>query len=287
LFILLILLTLLDWFSFFLGGTMALWALLRVKRSKTFLITNAVCSVGVVVGIFLVLWQFAGYFGWENVANYWKSRFMDRSTDTSRYSFLEMLMMCGRNLVSGYLPVLLLLPIAFIKRKTANGIAITWPMWALISVIPYNGLFFNWSAEHEFAWLAFGLMAALYVGIYLLPGFSIRMKNWVVGLSIFVSLGIYLVINRPGERSWRGNFYSEQMQLGGWIDRHVDPSIPIFFNLPNYKITEYYSRRTFTNAADMETAQSICRQFAIQKATWLSISDNKVQRQVLLVISDK
>jgi hypothetical protein len=77
------------------------------------------------------------------------------------------------------------------------------------------------------------------------------------------------------------------MQLGGWIDRHVDPSIPIFSNLPNDKITEYYSRRTFTNAAYMETAQSICRQFAIQKATWLYISDNKVQRQVLLVISDK
>ena len=212
---------------------------------------------------------------------------MDRSTDSSRFSFLEMLLMCARNLVSGYLPVLLLLPVAFLKKKNTPSYGVSWPFWALLSVIPYNGLFFNWSAEHEFAWLAFGLVAALYVGIYLLPTLSFHTKNLVVGMSVLLSLGIYLVINRPGERSWKGDLYVAQMQLGDWINRHADASIPIFTNLPNDKITEYYSQRTFTNAADIETAETICRQFGIQKATWLYISDNKVQRQVLLVISNK
>jgi hypothetical protein len=285
--LLLILLTWFDWFAFFLGCTMTLWALLRARKSKGYLVTAAVVAVGVAAGVFLVLFQYAGYFGWDHVLDYWKARFVDRSTDTSRFSFLQMLLMCIRNLVSGYLPVLLLLPIAFIKRISVTEMAISWPFWALLSVIPYNGLFFNWSAEHEFAWLAFGLMAVLYIGVYLLPTLSSTMKKWLVGLSILVSFGIYLVINRPGEKSWKGDLYAGQMHLGSWISQHVDASIPIFTNFPNDKITEYYSRRTFTAAPDVKTAQSICQRYGIQKATWLYIINNKVERQVLLIFPAK
>jgi hypothetical protein len=186
--------------------------------------------------------------------------------------------MVARNLVSGYLPLIALLLFAWIKRESFNDrTSLKWPLWALMAVLPYNGLFFNWSAEHEFAWLAFALMGCVCAGIYFFPFLPVPGLKKIVASSVVVSLCIYFIINRPGKTSWKGENYAAQQELGEWIKSHVDPSLPIFTNLSNDKITEYYAGRTFNEAATVPAAVSICTQFKIKKGLWLQIENNKVR----------
>ncbi len=266
-----------DWFTPFLLGTMTLWSFVKAKANKKYLLIAFVAECSIVLGVWIVLAQFANYLGWSQVLHYWQSRFADRSTDTSHDSFSSLLLMLGRNLASGYLPLFLLLPVIWVKRKLVQqNITVYWPIWALVSIIPYNGIFFNWSANHEFAWMAFALIASSCVSIYLFPYLEETVVKKLVAGCVLVSLVQYFIINRPGEISWKGEHYAAQKELGEWIKNNIDPSQPIFTNLENDKIVEYYSKRTFNGRPSFEDAVQSVKSYHIKKALWLQIENGKV-----------
>ncbi|CAN5399109.1 hypothetical protein BH10BAC3_BH10BAC3_11450 [soil metagenome] len=280
-FLLGILLCYFDWLAVFLYVTIALWAIFKARRNSRYLWISFIAAISVIAGVVIVLWQFANYLGWAQVLHYWQSRFSDRSTDTSAYSFSTMTWMIVRNLLIGFLPMFLLIAFAWVRKNTNKKTQkISWPIWALAAIIPYNGIFFNWSAMHEFAWLAFALFASLASSIYILPLFNTRELKQLLFTTTVLSLLQYYIINLPGNVSWKGERYDQQMQLGNWIRQHADSALPIFTNISNDKVVEFYSKRTFNTVASLHEAITLANSFGIEKGIWLEVKNQKVERAV-------
>ncbi len=274
-----------DWLTPFLLGLMMAWSFMKARSNKKYLLIGVIAELSILLGIFLVLAQFANYLGWSQVLQYWKSRFADRSTDTSEGSFAVMSVMILRNLVSGYLPLLLLLPFLWFKRKSIRTQThVHWPLWALLSIVPYNGIFFNWSANHEFAWMAFGLIASLCISIYLFPLLEEQVLRKIMIGCLLVSVVQYFVINRPGEVSWKGEHYAAQKELAEWIKNNISSSQTIFTNLENDKIVEYYSKRTFNGRQTIEDAVKTMKEYHLANAIWLQVKNGKIEEIKSIVI---
>ena len=272
-----------DWIAVFLLASMALWAMVSAKHDRSYLWVAIIAVLSVAAGILLVLTQFASYLGWEQVLHYWKARFSDRSTDTSEYSAVTMLLLILKNLSTAYLPMFLMLPLVWNKKVFVkeNKYPI-WPLWALASVIPYNGIFFNWSAGHEFAWMAFGLFATIAISIYFFPVLTWpRLKKILIAAVVF-SLVQYYLINLPGPVNLKGDRYDEQKKLGEWIHNNIDASTPVFINLNNDKIVEYYSKRTFNSAQSPTEAEAIAAQYHVDKAIWILVENGRVKKVMQL-----
>ena len=164
-----------------------------------------------------------------------------------------------------------------LKKNVQN---IQWPFWAMAAVIFYNGIFFNWSALHEFAWLAFGLIATIAITVYVFPMFSGSVLKRMLIVTSLLSVLIYFVINLPGRVNIKGKPYNQQQQLGNWIRKHADTALPIFINLNNDKIVEYYSKRSFNTAWSFAEAKAVASAFKIDSALWIEIKNNQVEKIV-------
>lgn len=279
LFLLGIILCYIDWLAVFLLLVMAAWALLKARTRLTYIWVTVIAMLSMLTGTGIVLMQFAGYLGWQQVLHYWQSRFADRSTGTSEYSAGIMLWMVVKNLATGYLPLILLMLYALkVKLRSRFQPIISWPLWALVAIIPYNGMFFNWSAQHEFAWMAFALFSIVAISIYLLPYLKTVSLKKITGIIIFLSLLQYFIINLPGTVSIKGDPYDQQAKLGKWIQKNVDSSLPVFTNISNDKIVEYYSKRTFNTAQTPAEAIALAGVYGISAAVWIKINNGKVER---------
>lgn len=284
LFVLGIMLCYFEWLAVFLLGVLALWALVSAKRDRRYLWISAVATLTVMSGVLLVLVQFAAYLGWQQVLHYWQARFSDRSTDTSEYSAATLLLFVIKNIFTAYLPLVLLLFFVWkknlLKKKPLNY---KWPLWALAVIIPYNGIFFNWSAIHEFAWMAFGLFATIAISIYFLPSLPVITMKKLVAAAIVISIIQYFVINLPGATNVKRDRYDEQKRLGEWIRNNVDTTAAIFTNLDNDKIVEYYSKRTFNSAGSAAAAKTIANAYHTGSAVWLFIEKGKVKELIPII----
>ncbi|MES2647841.1 MAG: hypothetical protein V4717_13250 [Bacteroidota bacterium] len=274
-----LLLCYIDWFGVFLCLMMALWAFLKSRNSKQYLVLSFIGLVVAVSAVFLILWQFSAYLGWLQVINYWKARFVDRSAGTSEFSLPVMFIMVLKNLATGYLPISILTAVVFLK---INFVKISfkpqWPLWALAVVIPYNGLFFNWSAVHEFAWMAFGLIACIVVTVYIFPLFEKRGLIKLLTTTSIFSLAVYYTINLPGRKSWKGEAYNLHQKSGAIIRRYTNPQLPVFTNANNDKIVTFYSKRTLNAVSGFAEAVTLARQFGWRGGAWVELKDGKVEK---------
>ena len=192
-----------------------------------------------------------------------------------------MIWMIGKNLVIGFLPMFLVLAFAWFKKIPIKQTAkLSWPLWALASFIPYNGIFFNWSAMHEFAWLAFGLFACIAITIYMLPLFDKKLLKQLLLTTSILSLLQYYAINLPGNVNWKGERYDDQKQLGNWVRLHTDTALLIFTNFSNDKVVEFYSKRTFNTAQSLDAAIALAKSFGVDRGIWIEVNNLKVERAV-------
>ncbi len=268
-----------DWISVFLFATIMIWALHKSCKVHRYLWVAAFAFVAMLLPVFMVLFQFADYLGWHQVLGYWKSRFTDRSSAVEGGSLWYMFRLLAINLISGFLP--LVFPAAVYVWKHKYLVAkqkTTWPLWALGAIVFYNGIFFNWSVIHQFAWMAFGLFAAVFFGIYLFPFLSKKQLNKMLAITSLLSLIMYFIINPPGTKSFSGEAYNQQQLTGLWIKTHVNSEIPIFITGNTDKVIEYYSKRTFTTVESLPAAKSTLVAFHLTNAVLLNFEDAKVKR---------
>lgn len=272
-----------DWISVFLFGMMTAWAVIKSFKSPAYLWVAVFSFIAVVYPVMLVLWQFSDYLGWQQVAGYWRSRFAERSSAVEGGSIGGMLRSLVINFSSGFLPLAIML-FAYIKnrRQIVSKSKLTWPVWCMAVIIFYNGVFFNWSCIHQFAWMAFGLFAAVFFGVYLLPFLPLKQVNRLVPAVAVVSIIMYFIINPPGPRSFSGEPYNRQRLAGVWISRHVDRNLPIFMFGETDKVIEYYSKRSFTMVPSLQAAQAAAASYGIGQAMYLEIDRGQIKKATLL-----
>jgi MFS family permease len=271
-----VVLTYIDWITPFLCAGMGLWSVAQLRRSRRYAWVLLAAAIGTVVGIGLVLAQFAQYLGWPQVLDYWTQRFTDRSgTAVQGLSRAAMLGLLAKNLAAAVLPLLICLwPLAS-KAGRAGLKTALWLYWAMGAVLVYNLVFFNWSVEHEFAWMAFALVATIMVAVQMVAGIAPRAKWASIGACVVLSLGMYYGINRPGAISQSGARYDAQQVLGTQIGTAMPPDAVLFTNDDFNKVLEYYARRTFNHCATPAEARQVMVKYGVKSAFWLQIENNK------------
>jgi hypothetical protein len=258
-----------DWVAVFLLAGMTLWALAQSLRHKQFTAVALCCFAAAVAGVFLVFWQFASYLGWQQVINYWTSRFAERSTDTSQVPAIYLGWNFFFNQATSFGPLALAAFAAISPKRLGYPHVPNWLLVVAGSVILYNLAFFNWSALHEFAWMAGGLVATLLAGVIVLPMLSSKRLVSTTILVIALSIALYYAANPPGYTNWKGEPYDRYMVSGNNIAQRVPADAFIFTNAGDQKITEFYARRTFQVVENREAALKLIAIHQVKKAVWL------------------
>jgi hypothetical protein len=255
---------------------MGIWAIKKTKNSNRYWWLVIVSAACVICPVLLVLSQFAGYVGWQQVIGYWQSRFSDRSTAIEG-GWAHMMMMLMINLATGFLPLLLVWMFS-LGLKPVKKNRLQWPGWAFATIIFYNGVFFNWSALHQFAWMAFGLLCSVYFAVVFLPLLQPGVLRKLSLFSCTLGITIYFLVNPPGNKNLNGDRYDEQERTAIWISDHIPADMPIFIRGNTDKVIEYYSQRTFTTLPSLDDAGKTMHEFHLEKAVFLEFRGVKLSR---------
>lgn len=279
-------LTYIDWITPFLAAAMGLWSLTQLRRSRRYAWVLVAAGAGSGLGILLVLAQFAQYLGWPQVLQYWAERFGSRSgAAVNGMGMGGMLVLMAKNLAAALLPLALCAwPLATKAGRAGLGRLHPWLYWVLGGVLVYNLVFFNWSAEHEFAWMALALVACIMVVAQLWSGMGKAAMERTAVACLMLSLGMYYAINRPGPISQRGQRYDAQQKLGAQLAANLPPQAALFSQSPVNKVVEYYAKRTFNTCASPAQARQIMMTFGITTAYWLHFENNRWLRTDTLQI---
>lgn len=269
-----LLLTYIDWLSVFLVGSMVLWAMLNLRKNRRFAWVALVGALSVAAGVFFILWQYASYLGWPQVVGYWQSRFGERSTSGAVHQPWKQALVFIRFVAAGFCPLLLAIILLSVRFRKKLPPTYRWLNAALAGVAVYNMVFLNWSAEHEFAWLAMALIGCIYLSIlYPIPAAQKWPPRWMLA---YVSLGfaLYFYINQPGPLSYNGTPYIRQQVAGQQVAASVPNDAFIFTNLPNAKIEEYYARRSFNLVGQLQQARHLADSLHLPKAYWVAMKND-------------
>ncbi len=269
-----IMLTYIDWITVFILGGMGAWALLKTRQNQRYKLVLMVSVITGAMGVILVLAQFASYLGWYQVLGYWNSRFTERSMEHDEHGIPGLFAGVAKNIATGFAPLLVLLLAAIFAKKFSWRKIPVWLWWAVGSIALYNGLFLNWSAMHEFAWMAMGLVMVTLFSKSILAEYSWLRTICLAAYTL--SLCIYFFINRPGDFNWNGERYDQPETLGRTIAAGVDKNTRILTNLDNEKIVEFYAGRTFNYATNEIEARRIADSAQLLKAVWLEVKDSKI-----------
>jgi hypothetical protein len=268
-----------DWSGVFLLASVCLWSLLYSSRQKSFLIVAFLAALAAASGVLLVLWQFAGYLGWDQVLSYWKNRFTDRSSGNGEMPFFTMVLYIGKNIITGFLPLVIVIYFGFKKSsyKTIH-LKASWTFWALAASLFYNLLFFNWSALHEFAWMLPGMLLVIFLAVNFFKRLPAKALKRITSATVLVSLAMYFVINLPGEKSITGELYDSKKITASIIRKTINDSVPVFINTNADKVLEFYSKRTFTSVESLREAFKVAGEYGIKNSAFLTMEDGRLKK---------
>jgi hypothetical protein len=281
-----IILIYLDWFVFFICIVSGIISLFKIKNNNKYILLFAVLSLAAIAGIVLVFFQFASYTGWANVATYWKLRFHDRSVEKRNSTYLIMAAYVLLHLVTSYLPVMLLTATTFIilRLKKIKYYFSKQELFFLrlyaASVLLYNLVFFNWSSEHEFSTIPFGIIPA-YIGARLLSLFNKRFIWKAITFFLVFAVIQYYFINRPGDISLNGTRYDIYKNFGLSL-KEIPYDYKIFMHSVPSPMIEYYSGRNFTIVNSYEDAKKYMSTNAVPKAVWIE-QDNFQLKKIVTI----
>ena len=143
------------------------------------------------------------------------------------------------NYITSFLPMFLLLLsfiyLVFTKAKlglmfTKNGIRFLW--LSTLPIVLLHFVFLNYSG-HDFVSLYGSLFLSVVVGILYdklkrAKTMSPYFLNGGILVSIFLSLAIYYFINKPGDYSWKRDYYAKSKEMGEFVKNNAKPEEIIY-----------------------------------------------------------
>jgi hypothetical protein len=290
---LIIIMVYIDWFVAFLCFGAAIWSLYRSFWDKKYLILSLALGAALLTGIALIFWEFASYSSTDRLALYWKYRFQSRGFGNPQDSFLHLLPYIAFNLVTCYMPLLILLIWGIATRKMQKSRAVlplshfdsAFSQKELVficlyscSLLAYLLVLIDWSSGHEFSVVPAGLLLA-YLGARWMPTPRKKSGAWLLfSLYTALCLGQYYFINRPGAISRDGMPFDTFETFGKQL-RRIPPGYKIFSDLKEVcPMIEYYSGRNLTVVPDSASAKQLMRQWGLKTSVWAATRDFTLRR---------
>lgn len=210
-----------EWLGLILAGVLLVWTFFRRPIRWGLLVTIGLAAA---LPLVLTILTYANIAGWEAMKEYYFGRFEERGPGGD---VLQTILLLGKNYLFNHLPLLLLIAVALVallrrmRKSERSGL----PAFAkeiifisVVAVVLHHLIFLQYSG-HDFAVLKSAVPLAL-LGAWLIHhvttrGVPSRRLAWaaVAGVSA-LSIGQYYYINRPGEVSWKGDRYDEEMLIG-------------------------------------------------------------------------
>ena len=273
----------LDWYILFIVAAVGLFSLWKIRKDKRYGLLLITVGLGISLGIMLLFFQFASYGGTDAVLAYWKARFFIRTVANEGNSFFIMIAWLGIHSVTLFLPLILLI-IGCLTWNVFKKIKIGLSSRELIfislyslSLLLYNMVLLEWSYEHEFSMLPWGLLLA-YLGVRLLVPF-LRNKSGVFLLVIvfLISLTQYYFINRPGKISRDGMGYDTFKVFGEQLKK-LPLDCMIFSPLEQRApMIEYYAGRNIFIEPNYDSAKKFMLKTNIKTAVWVEEENYRIK----------
>lgn len=250
------LMTYTDWLGALFAGAVTTAALyhLVIRKEKSFLSLSAIAVIIPVLTVSLVLFQYASIAGWNALMFCYGYRYAERgSLNWNNFSgFLSVIDDVVFNYVVSYAPVLPILGLLLIKRKSLIAKIPNLKLFAGLTLFPVlldHAIFLRYAVQ-DFGVLKasffFSIAAALTIDSVFpeknipsfnsplrKPGFrqspgNRRAKSLTIAVVSLAGAIVYLLINHPGEVSFKGDPYNAEMKTGAFIRANANPDEVVF-----------------------------------------------------------
>lgn len=267
-----------DWYGISFLAVICLALLLRIRQNKKYWLFILISSLAIACGTLLILLQFVSYTGWQPVNDYLTSRYHDRSfsnPDINKVWYVTKILF---HLVTGFLPVLITLVLAVvIIRKSTIRYTFTGPIQtavilSLSACLLHSLLLLNWSGDHDFSVIPFSISLSVLSAWAVHNIVHAKHRLLLAILLFFSALAQYYYINFPGPNTMQGLPYSSFQQTGKLIARLAASDEKIFCS-EDYRIYQYYAKRSFTYASSYEKALQIANRYHVRKWVWIKIRE--------------
>jgi hypothetical protein len=285
--VLIVLLIYFDWFILALCAVASMYALLKIKKDRKYLLLLLIVALSAIAGILLLFLQFASYAGWQAVSEYWAHRFHSRSVVNTSTSFWKMAAYVAFNFITSYLPVFIILAIAFVLGRSKkikfffSENEILFLKIYTLSVSLYNMALFEWSYEHEFSLIPWSILFSYLAAKAVIALFQKKQLYGLMLLFFLAAMSQYYFINRPGKISREGTPYFNFKKFGDSLKR-VPPDYKIFLDIVPDPMIEYYAGRNIYPIRSMDDAKQFMHRWGISKAVW--VEHDKLDFQKIIVI---
>jgi len=282
------------WISFILMFILTVFALLKKQKTKAIYALIVVPVISGLASILLTYLQYSKVVGSDTFIEYMQGRFSVRSSaNKENITFFHLVFGTFKWYVLGYLPALLLLIYEFLKlnyfKNLLSKSVKLFLLLGLFFVFSHHFLLSEFTIAHNYSVLIDGVIISLFLGLIyqqLESEGRLTTKRLTFILPVlFLSIGQYYFINRPGIFGQNGERYDYMKAIGHSIKTNSVPSDLIFtLNLkekPNPQVI-YYAKRNFHQLNNMSEVEEILSKKNNVSAKVFIIKDNKVDSIVSL-----
>ena len=265
-----------SWLGVFFAFTMVTLCLLRYRELRGIKIITAT-TAGFVLAILLIIFQYSQINGWEAYFAEASGRYFTRGSagifNSGLCEMLRTVFIIAGNYLTGYLPLVGL--IIYLVSRPENFTSLwkneSFRIFIYLSFIPVlllHAVLMNYSG-HDFTALYGALFLSVLAGALsqsLIQTYNRKKIILVISLCMFLSVGQYYYINRPGDFSYKGDRYAVQMEIGKFIKTQATFDEVIFIKglKPTPEIV-FYAHRNILQVADENEAIKFLQQTGNRK----------------------
>lgn len=273
--LLIILLVYIDWYIVFLGILCCLISIYKITTNKKYFWLLLTFGLSVALGILLIFSQYASHMGSEAVFHYWRSRSSVRSLNLADTPFIYKFRYLLAYFFTSFLPLLLLLGIVLLPNYRRKNFS-NWSEKEILflrlfstSLLFYNLFLFDWSTDHEYTILPWGILLSLMVARFLGQLKNQKLSRALLAAFMVLAIVQYYWINRPGAVSRDGLPFASFKNLGESLSK-ISPDYTICIKLEQNPMVEYYAGRNILRGADSISVKKVLNELGIKKAVWVT-----------------
>lgn len=286
-----------EWISVFLAAVIFVISIVKFRSSVVYRNVLIALIVSSILAFVIFVVQYGWFFGWDNYRGYLFNRFSYRSTIMNHsIGFFDQIWSWIKWTVVSYgawMMLLVIMALYLIKQKVKTGLISLDSnqkqllVLLLIPVFAYHFVFMEFTSSHDYSVLVDGLLWSFCLAFLSSKVHGILKSKKIITAGIviivFISIGQYYVINRPGKYNQNGDPYDIYQSIGETVKKTALPDETIFMTgFDNVSINKnnpqiiYYAKRSIKSVTGEDEAYRFMQQFNRKKGKLYVLKNKKV-----------